>query len=848
MGSGNRLLRPLRCREPPFVKISVSRTNPDDIDRETLERESLGALDWPLLLKALEARVGSVPGREKVRGFALAASLTEARIRQNETTELRRLLDDGISVPTGGLRDIRGHTASAEKGATLVARELLDVADTLTACHRLKEAINAHAHLCPTVQATAGRMHDLQDLTRLLEVSFTSSGDLSPETYPAVGQLRNRILALHQTIQNRLSSLLLTEELAPLAQDHYATMRGERYVVPLKVQARSMDVGIVHDTSGSGQTVFVEPRQVVPMNNELKVAEAELRRTEAKILANLSARVAGAAGRIRENLDLFAEIEVMYARARLSQDLEATPPVLSSRPLMRLRRVRHPILALRGLDVVPNDLSIGERHQAIILSGPNTGGKTVALKTMGLCALMARSGLHLPAESGSQVGFFENVLTDIGDRQTVEADLSTFSGHMLTLKGILEALGSHGTRTLVLIDEIAAGTDPAQGAVLARALLESFADTGARIVATTHYAELKTLPVEDQRFVNARVIYDPVRLCPTFRVEVGVPGRSFAFDVAERLGMPNRVVERARGWLEGGQRALEDLLGELEKTLSRVRDEKTLLERERKALEAKRREYAASLERLEKDKVRFQREAVAEFEREVHKAREQIRVIVRDLQRRGSDRLRRAGAARRRVEDVAAKVRGLAPDGQGRPERRVPWTELKPGTKVWISGMGKTGTVVAVPDQHGGMVETMVGGLRVKAWPEDLRRPPADTEIASAPRRPGVPERDTGASRSRPISVPPPPRPEELTHAIQTSTNILDLRGLRVDEALSRIDHFLDRAALRGDTIVFLIHGHGTGALKRATREHLEHSPYIVAFQPGAKHQGGDGVTVVGLG
>ncbi len=814
------------------------------INPGALEEDSRNALDWPLILRALEERTGSAVAREKVRTLTFADTLEEARRRQAETTELRAFLDDGVLIPTGGLRDVRNLLGAVRKGEVLVARDLMVIAETLGACHRLRTFFNEHAERCPSVQAVAVRMHDLQDLAAVLDASFTAAGDLSPETYPAVGELTRRIQGLHQRIQDRLMALLGSDVLAPLAQDRYATMRADRYVVPLKVQARSMDVGIVHDASSSGQTVFVEPRQVVPMNNELKILEADLRRTVRKILANLSARVAEAADLIHDNLTLFADIEVMVARARLSQALDAVPPILSPEPVMDLRRVRHPILVLRGIDVVPNDLSIGDTHQAIILSGPNTGGKTVALKTMGLCALMARAGLHLPADPGSRMGFFRKVLTDIGDRQTVEADLSTFSGHMLTLKAILEALEEDATHTLVLIDEISVGTDPAQGAVLARALLEAFVDKGARVVVTTHYTELKTLPVEDRRFTNARVVYDPEHLKPTFRVETGLPGRSFAFDVAERLGLPNRVVARARGWLERGQRALEDLLGDLEQALSRARDEETMLRRAREALEARKRSYEAALEELEKDKIRFQKEAVADFAREVAAAREKLRGIVREVQRAGGNRLRKAEAARRRVEAVASQVRRLAPAPPS-PGTRIPWHKLKPGLRVWVADAGREGTVVAVPDQEGGMVETQVGALRVKVWPEALRRLPREQADRPGAQKPSAAPRADHSAAASPAATPA--SAEALSHAIQTSSNVLDLRGCRVDEALDRIDQFLDKAALRGDSVVFLIHGHGTGVLKRATREHLERSNYVARFQPGTRYQGGDGVTVVAL-
>jgi DNA mismatch repair protein MutS2 len=850
---------------------------------ESLLEKALSTLDWPRILDRLCDYVGSQPGRERVQALAFATDLKEIQRLQDQTTEVRALLDTGQHVPIGGIRDIRLLVASAEKGEILAGRELLDVANTLNAAHQLKRFFAGHADVTPTVLSVATRLHDLQELSALLGNSFDSSGELSTALYPQLAQLRNRIHSLHGRIKDRLSNLLGSDEFSGLTQDQFVTVRSERYVIPLKVQARSMDLGIVHDTSGSGQTVFVEPRQVIPLNNELKMTEAELRREERRILQELSRRVSLEHVRILENVELMAELEFIYARARLSQDLQATPPVLVKTAVMRLHAARHPILVLRGLQVVPNDLSIGLDFQALILSGPNTGGKTVALKTLGLCALMTRAGLHIPAEPGSEVGVFRTVVTDIGDQQTVEQDLSTFSGHIVGIRRILESVGNDASQALILLDEIAVGTDPAQGAALARALLESFVECGAKVVVTTHYAELKTLSVQDKRFANGRVEYDAVGLRPTYRVVLGTPGRSYALDIAEKLGIGRNIILRARGYLEGGQRALEDLLGQLETSLSQARDEKILLERARRESEALKGRYESRLVEVEREADRMRRKALERFDAEVKAARDDIARVVRELQKGQGARLVTATEAREKVSEIVRKVQAQAPAAPLDPVKAAAplgAEQLRIGEKVLVANLRKNGQIASISDDRK-TVEVAIGGLRVRVSVNELRQPIAEPKVQSVvgkasdrietqaaraqARKLGKPVDLEGAYTSTSVSSMPsrssgPIQPgslgpdglplgpdEQLAHAFQTSSNTLDMRGMRVDEGLAAIERYLDAASLRNESVIFLIHGHGTGAMKAAVRDYLRTSPYVDRYQPGERGQGGDGATVVAL-
>lgn len=829
--------------------------------RNELLTKSLNSLDWSRLLDKLASYAGSALGKERIEALEFHSERDVIQRLQDETTEIRQLLDQNKPVPIGGIRDIRQKLDASTKGEVLVGRELMDVANTLQAAHQLKRFFVGHADNCPKVLSVATRIHDLQELAALLSNSFDLSGELSPQMYPQLAQMRARIHTMHARIKERLSGLLQSTDFSGLTQDQYVTMRGDRYVIPLKVQARSMDLGIVHDTSGSGQTVFVEPRQVIPLNNELKVTEAEYRREERRILTELSRRVSLEATRISHNLDVVAELEFIHARGCMSRDLNANPPVLTKGYRMVLRQARHPILVLRGVQVVPNDLSIGAEFQALILSGPNTGGKTVSMKLLGLASLMTRAGLHIPAMPGSEVGIFTRIYTDIGDQQTVEQDLSTFSGHMVGIRKVLEDMGNDGADALVLLDEIAVGTDPAQGAALARSVLEAFVERGAKLIVTTHYAELKTLSVQDRRFANGRVEYDSVGLRPTYRVVIGTPGRSYALDIAEKLGLAPELIKRARGYLAGGQRALEDLLGELEQSLGSAREQKILAERARKDADALKARFEARLVEVERESLKLREKAMSRFESEVRAAREEIQKVVGELQKDKAKSVITAADAKKKVSEVVRLVREQAPKTVSDPvkaSKPLEIKDLKVGLKVLVASLKKEGTVATLPTD-GGMAEVLIGTLRVKVWPDDLRNPiPGLVTTGSAPtgKLEQQAERNQKRARERDLTVAgvmvdfgsdEAHVQEGLEHAFQTSRNTLDLRGMRVDEGLDEVERFLDRASLDSEPYVFIIHGHGTGAMKTAVRDYLRTSAYAQNYQAGSKGQGGDGATVVAL-
>lgn len=788
----------------------------------------LDSLDWPRLVEALVNRAATDVGRELCEAPALLTDRRDVELLLRQVTQMRGLMDDE-RVPLGSISDVRGQVTSCLKGEVLDGRQLLDVADTLEGLDRLHRFVTERREGAPDLDRVAARIVPLPQLQSRLAASFDRAGELSTVTYPHLAELRGRKAKLHSSITDQLGELVETETWQGALQDDYFALRNDRYVVPVKVQAKSMDLGIVHDTSGSGQTVFVEPREVVGLNNRLKMADAELRREEQAILISLCDDVAAFSTDIREGLAAAAELDAVAARARLADDLGAAEPAVGE--ALDLRSARHPLLALKGVDVVANDLRLGSEHQALVLSGPNAGGKTVTLKTIGLCALMVRAGMHLPCESGSTVPLFGHLHTDIGDQQSVEADLSTFSGHVLTLRRILEGLQQDGEPALVLIDEIAVGTDPQQGAALAAAVLETMLDRGALVVSTTHFAPLKALAEVDGRFVNGRMEFDADQLRPTFRMSTGNPGRSYAFDIARQLGLEEAVLDRAGQRLEPTHREVDALMASLEQERSAVRQQLGELERAQTETDQRSVRLERKLEDLEERRRQLQVEVADAFDREVDGYREVVRGIIRELQRGPS--LAAAERARKRIAGGARELRGKLAGARPVPDEGegVDWEAAEVGDMVRLLAGDREAVLAALPDRRG-RVEITAGGVRLKCH-----------------------RRDLGPSRRAPRKEPPPPPssrpsggvPGDIDAAVRTTSNTLDLRGNRVDEALDKIDRFLDEASLGGDPVVFVLHGFGTGVLRKAVRAHLAASPYVQEFRPAPDSQGGDAFTAVRL-
>jgi len=812
-------------------------------------------LGWDQLLQHLADRARTARGQRLCRALTAIADPDALRARHEEVTEARALRDVGEGLPLDGVRDIDEALRRAGKSGALDPQALRDVASTLSSAAEVRRHLTARSSRAPRLVGRAALIDELVEVWEPIEDAFEGGGvePASPDTgpdalsrprlsdraSPALASLRRRALAVREELEKTLGALLDKTHIAPHLQDRFATQREDRYVIPIRVDARAKVRGIVHGTSQSGQTVFVEPEEIVDLNNRLKLAELEVAEEERRILAELSRLVEDALPRITANLEILAVLDLLDASGRLSADLRAAPPELfvidknrtasalaEGAPVIDLRRARHPLMVLSGRTCVPNDIVL-TAGKALVVSGPNAGGKTVALKTAGLAVLMATAGLHVAAQEGSKVPLFDAVLTDVGDDQSLERNLSTFSAHVMHLG---EFLAAASPSLLVLLDEVAVGTDPDQGAALAQAVLEALVARGATVIVTTHYDRLKALAASDARFVNASVGFDVDKLAPTYQLHLGVPGASGAIVVARRLGMVEAVCARATT-LAGERTQLESLL--------------LLIEAERRRLERERADVVAERERAE--------ELAAEAERKLEQAKERLEAARKGAHDDAMDTLRKArmeldrtravlrrtgdkvtpaevSVMKREIDEAAKAVHEAAPKPEPPPGRPADAAALKAGVEVWVKRLGGRATVVTPP--KGDKVAVQAGPLKVTVALDEVRLVDAPPSPQSARARRGHSGFDDAG----------PKMPKA-----RGSYPELDVRGERVDTALALAEKFLDDAMRAGTDGVLIVHGHGTGALRDRVREHFRRYPGIAELRPGQPDEGGDGVTILVL-
>jgi DNA mismatch repair protein MutS2 len=780
----------------------------------SLAQKTMSALDWPVVLETLSTFARTPMGRRAALGLEPLPSVSAIDAAFDLVAEVADLEAHGCFLSTGDVADIGDLVDRATKGAVLEVREARDVGRSLDAMVVLARNVRLSDREAPRMKRLVEQVQPDDGVVAQLRISFDDTGSLSAKTWPELGELRERIGSLHAGIRRTLDDLVRGDQLGDILQDRYVTQRGDRYVIPIKIHAKRWDIGIVHGTSGSGQTAFIEPHQVVELNNHLRIAEGQLEALERRILSQLSGMIARAAPSIQAALAVVIDIDLACARAGLARRLDANRPKVGEDGVIALKSARHPVLMLREVKVVANDLAIGGQSPALVLSGPNTGGKTIALKTIGVCAELVRYGCFVPAAVGSRVDRFERVLALIGDLQTVHDDLSSFSGHLSALQ---EMLVASDRASLFLIDEIASGTDPAQGAALAHAILERMLDAGARVVVTTHFARVKGLAAVDSRFSVGAMLYEDGR--PTYRMAIGQIGESRAFAIAERSGLETRVVERAKQLMDQGDRSIAETLEALDRERQRVREIERQhasslgsLEAEKAKLEAREAEIAVRSKELETGRSK-------EFLDRLDRAERAIGAVVAELQRAPDPR--KVEAARATVE----ALRGVVPAS----DAAAP-APAAIGVDDWVRliHVGKIGQVVAVSDKA---VHVRTGGVTIRVGR-------ADVEITAPPPPTDLPDRTPKRKSKRRVVA------DALAQAIRSSTNTLDLRGMRVDEGIMAIEAFLDKSVRSGQEWVFLLHGHGGGALKSAIREWLPASPYVEGWAPASNDQGGDAYSV----
>jgi DNA mismatch repair protein MutS2 len=790
-----------------------------------VDDRAIAILEFPAIRERLASHTSFPPSRRLAEALAPSNEPLVVARGLDETDQARGLIVERPGVGIGAAHDIGPWIERAARGGRLEPAHLLEIADTIDSATKLRNALAEERR--PLLHALSRELHALPAVRSTLARSIDINGEILDTASARLGALRAAVRIAYDRLRRRLDTIV-GSEIAGALQEPIVTLRNGRYVVPVRSDARSRVKGIVHDASGSGQTLFVEPLAIVELGNAWREAQLAEEEEIARILDELSALVAAHAGELREALAALARFDLWAAKAKLAADMDGVRAETADRPEVVLLSARHPGLTGR---VIPIDVRLGDGYTALVVTGPNTGGKTVTLRTLGLLSLMHQAGLHVPAASGSRLPIFRDVFADIGDEQSIAQSLSTFSGH---LRSIIRIVAAAGPGTLVLLDELGAGTDPTEGSALAQALLDHFIRAGALVAATTHYAELKAYAHTTAGARNASVEFDLETLSPTYHLRIGLPGGSQAFAIAERLGLPPELVSDARSRLTESERAFEATLAKIREAEGQTAD----------ALERARRAEARAAEALRvADEER--RRAVRERDEAVRKARdtaeelvESLRTEVKDVRRtldRGTITAPSLDAAMatldERVEQLPAPALGET-EAAGAPVS--PPRGWRVGDLARSRTGGWEGRIVAL--ERGGKRASLESGrMRIRVDTADL----LPVEAGGDGRRDSGQVGDAAAA-SNVAAL-------RLSRA-RTVPSSLDLRGARVDEALAALDQYLDDAGLAGLDAVTVVHGMGTGALRDATRSAAAAHPLVETVRPGGRGEGGDGATIVKLG
>jgi DNA mismatch repair protein MutS2 len=792
-----------------------------------MDRRSFELLEFPLVRARLADATSFGPSRRLAETLEPSHDPVVVMRGLDETDQARALLSEHPGVGIGGAHDIGPAIERGARGGRLDPSQFVEIADTLDAAARLQTALADDRR--PLLRELARSLHAIPALRATLARSFDPTGELLDTASPRLGTLRAAVRIAYDRLRRRLDSLV-TSELGGALQEPIVTLRNGRYVVPVKAEARSRVKGIVHDASGSGQTLFVEPLVVVELGNAWREAQAAEEEEVGRILDELSALVGANATLLRDTLEALARFDLWAAKAALAAEMDATRAETADRRQAVLLGARHPGLTGR---VVPIDVRLGDGFTALVITGPNTGGKTVTLRTLGLLALMHQAGLHVPADAGSLLPIFTDVFADIGDEQSIAQSLSTFSGHLRRIVRIVEEAGPG---TLVLLDELGAGTDPTEGSALAQALLDHFIRAGALVAATTHYAELKAYAHTTEGAMNAAVDFDLETLSPTYHLSIGLPGGSQAFAIAERLGLAGPIVADARSRLTEGQVAFEE-------TLAAIRAAESATAEALDAARAAESRATAALRAAEEERGRARRErdeslrsARADADRLVDELRHEIRSTRKTLERETVTTATLDAAVAR----AEARLGQLPePPAPAEPVPVEPERTWRVGDRARSRTGGWEGRIAAL--ERGGRRATLeTGGVRVSVDLADLVAAvgPTDGRHGTAAGSGAVPRAGSGGSANEAAL--------RLGRAGSVASS-LDLRGARVDEALDALGRYLDDAALAGLERVTIVHGLGTGALRDAVRSAAAEHPLVRELRPGERGEGGDGATVVSL-
>lgn len=773
-------------------------------------------LEWDKVIAMLVKHAATSLGKVQVEELAPYSTYDEILIHQAETDEACTILRLKGSAPFGGIRDIRSAIARARIGGGLSGHELVDISTTVHGSRRLKKFILAMAEAEP-VERLAGWAEPIVELKPMedeINLCLDDQGEVLDSASSELRRLRHEIRSAEQRVKDRLEQMIRNNSTQKMLQETLITTRNGRYVLPVKQEYRGVFGGIIHDQSASGATLFIEPEAVVALTNQLRETKLKEEREIERILLRLSGLVAQSAEELSLNISCLAHLDFVFAKASLAGEMKAIRPVMNEEHRLRLRKARHPLIP-REI-VVPTDVELGASFSSLIITGPNTGGKTVTLKTIGLLSIMAMAGLQVPAEEGSELCLFTEIFADIGDEQSIEQNLSTFSSHMTN---IIDILAKFGADSLVLFDELGAGTDPTEGAALAMAILDHVHEIGARLVATTHYSELKAYAYDRPGVMNASVEFDVASLSPTYRLLVGVPGRSNAFAISERLGLSKEIIAKAKSEVKEEDVQVEKMIASLEANRKKAEAEKIHAEALKREAETLRKQYEDLQKRFELDKERLLKQAMKEADDIVKKAKQEAEEVIAELRRMSLER--KSGVKEHEFIELKRRLDQAVPTPAVKPSSAKKKIEkIEPGDEVQVASLGQKGFVVEL--LSGGEALVQIGIMKMKVKLNDL----------------SVVQEKKAEKQVHLTSVK---RAKEDVRAE------LDLRGTNVEEAIVEIDRYLSEAMLAGYHQIHLIHGKGTGVLRIGVQDYLSRNRLVKSYRNGSFGEGGNGVTVVEL-
>ena len=791
-----------------------------------MNQKSLRVLEFNKIVDILKTKVSSSLGLKYIENLTPSSDYEEVKYMLEETSQAQSILLKRGGVPLNGMHDIEDKAKRAEIGASLDPGSLIKIADTLRVARNLKNILSSSDEddfNYPIIQGLSNSLYIYRDVEDKIYNAIISEIEISDNASTELRNIRRRIVQKNQSIRSKLNSIITSSTYQKYLQDAIISVRGDRFVVPVKAEYRSYVSGIIHDQSSSGATLFIEPMSIVDMNNELRQLRLQEQEEIERILAELSSLVGEISHDIIANQEILGKLDFAFAKGKLSISMKAIEPELNEDKYINIKSGIHPLLDPET--VVSNDIYLGREFHTLLITGPNTGGKTVTIKTVGIFALMTQSGLHIPANYGSSMCVFDNIFADIGDEQSIEQSLSTFSSHMTNIVSILKDVTEN---SLVRFDELGAGTDPMEGAALAIAILEDVKMAGATCIATTHYTELKNYALTKEGVENAAVEFDVETLSPTYRLLMGIPGKSNAFAISKKLGLSDYIISRARDFIDDSNIELEDVLQEAEKSRLKAIEEREEAEKLKAEIQQVKREYDEKLEKIMSQRDKMIEQAKSEAFRITRGAKEEVDSIIKEL--RAMENEMASKEKNRKIEalrkELTNSMGALQPTVESMIVPKISTKEiknLKPGDEVKVITLNQNGSVISVDEKKKEAV-VQIGIMKMTLPFKSLQRAKSEAKTTVTKGTRNIIKSKSGRVKSE-----------------------VDLRGMTLEEAIIELDKYLDDACVAGLENVTIIHGIGTGVLKSGLQDVLKKNKHVKSQRPGQYGEGGAGVTIAVL-